>query len=202
MPRLVRGIFFGLQLLKQDALSQNWPRDSTIRNERTGSVVRHRSGGFTMIELIIVVAIIGVLASLAIAAYQTYTVRGQVAEAINVAGSLKAPIVDFFKRTDLPPVDRVDAGLSADPTDTSGSYVSQVLVVNGRIDITFGQQAKSDILSQTLSMTPYVTAGGEVVWRCGRAPPPEGQPMGHGSDRSAVYQPGDLDARYLPSSCR
>jgi type IV pilus assembly protein PilA len=189
-------------LLKRDVLSQNSPGELMIRKHRTGSVVRNRSGGFTIIELIIVVAIIGVLASLAISAYQTYAVRGQVAEAINLAGSLKAPIVDFYDRTNMPPADRVDAGLSAEPTDTSGSYVSQILVVNGRIDITFGKQANPDILNQTLSMTPYVTAGGEVVWRCGRASPPEGRPMGHGGGNSAVYQPGDLNPRYLPSSCR
>lgn len=158
--------------------------------------------GFTLIELMIVIAILGILASLAIAAYQTYTVRGQVAEAIGLAGSLEAPIVGAFKRTTTPPVDRVDAGLSADPTDTSGTYVSQVLVMNGRIDITFGQEAHPDILNQTLSVTPYITAGGEIIWRCGKAPPPEGQPLGHEGENAAVYQPGNLDPRYLPSSCR
>ena len=158
--------------------------------------------GFTLIELILVIAILGILASLAISAYQTYTVREQVAEGISLAASLQAPIVDTLERTGTPPVNRVDAGLSADPADTRGSYVSQVLIVNGRIDITFGQQANPDILGQTLSMTPYVTAGGEVVWRCGRAPPPNGQPIGHKAENPAVYHPGNLDPRYLPSSCR
>ena len=164
--------------------------------------MRHHSSGFTLIELIVVIAIVGVLASLAIATYQTYTVRAQVAEAINLAGGLKGPIADSFKRTGTPPAGLFDAGLSVDPTETSGNYVSQVSVMNGRIDITLGQQANPAILNQTLSITPYVTAGGDVVWRCGRAPPPEGQPMGHGSENSAVYQSGDLSARYLPPSCR
>lgn len=158
--------------------------------------------GFTLIELMIVIAILSILASLVIAAYQTYTVRGQVTEAISLAGSLEAPIVDAFRRASTPPVDRADAGLSPDPTDTSGSYVSQVMVVNGRIDITFGRQANPDILNQTLSLTPYVTLGGQVVWRCGRAKPPQGQPMGHETANPAVYQPGNLDPRYLPSGCR
>ncbi len=164
--------------------------------------MRHQNAGFTAIELVIVVGIIGVLASLAISAYQTYTVRSQVSEALDLAGSLKAPIADFFKRTSLPPADRVDAGLSADPADTSGRYVSQVAVINGRIDIAFGQQANPDILNQTLSITPYVGPGGQVLWRCGRAAPPEGRPMGSDSANPAVYQPGDLDPRYLPSGCR
>ena len=170
-------------------------------NVQMQPVIRYNRG-FTLIELLLVIAILGILASLAIAAYQTHTVRDQVTEAIVLARSLETPIVKAYKRTSMPPADRVDAGLSADPTDTSGSYVSQVLVVDGRIDITFGRQANPDILNQTLSMTPYVTAGGEVVWRCGRAQPPEGQPMGHETQNPAVYQPGNLDPRYLPSSCR
>lgn len=158
--------------------------------------------GFTLIELMLVIAILGILASLAISAYQTYTVRGQVAEALNLAASLETPIVDAFTRTGSPPTDRVGAGLSLDSTDISGSYVSQVRIVNGRIDITFGNQAHPDITSRTLSLTPYVTAEGDIVWRCGRAPAPAGRIMGHGSENQAVYQPGNLEPRYLPSSCR
>lgn len=158
--------------------------------------------GFTLIELMLVIAILGILASLAISAYQTYTVRKQVTEGISLAAGLQGPVVESFKRSGAPPVNRTDAGLSADPADTRGSYVSQVMIVNGRIDITFGQQANPDILGQTLSLTPYITPGGEFAWRCGRAPPPEGQPMGRHGQNPADYHPGNLDPRYLPSSCR
>ena len=147
----------------------------------------------------IVVAIIGILASLAVSAYQTFTVRAQVAEGINMAAGAKVPVVDAYTNDGTAPVDRVAAGMSANPADTRGSYVSQVDIANGRIAITYGgAQAHQAIVGQTLYVTPYETGGNSVVWRCGNASVPPGVLLQGGAPHLAPT----IENRYLPSSCR
>src|SRR5690606_14724888 len=97
--------------------------------------------GFTLIELMIVVAIIGILAAIAIPAYQDYTIRSQVSEGLTLAASAKSAVSEFYSNRGRAPADRTEAGLSPNATDTTGNYVSQVDVQNGVIEITYSSQS-------------------------------------------------------------
>ena len=164
--------------------------------------VIRKQQGFTLIELMIVVAIIGILASMAMSAYQTYTIRAQVAEAINMATGAKTPVIDAFNMDGEPPAGRAEAGMSVAPTDTKGKYVAQVDIVTGRVDVTFGGDAHSDIFGQTVSFTPYATPSDGFVWRCGAAPPPAGAVLLIGGGVEAAHLDPTFPSRYLPSTCR
>jgi len=160
--------------------------------------------GFTFIELMIVIAITGVLGTLAFSAYNTYSIRRQIIEGIDLATSMKAPIIDAFIAMGEAPSDRLAAGVAM-PTDTPlNKYVTEMNVNDGRIDIRFGNQANETITDRTLSLTPYEAADLEVVWICGNHIPSQGlNPLGFsGGGRQAVQIPATIESRYLPSYCR
>jgi type IV pilus assembly protein PilA len=174
----------------------------TPMNQYNRKYKQKYDGGFTLIELMIVIAIIGILASIAVTAYQTYTVRAQVAEALNMAAGAKTPVIDAFNMTGMPPADRAAAGMTPLPSDTQGKYVSGVDIDEGRVDITFGNQAHQDIQAGAVSFTPYMAPSGSIVWRCGSAAAPQGTALLTGGSSTSTYVAPTIDARYLPSSCR
>ncbi|MBT8421598.1 MAG: pilin, partial [Gammaproteobacteria bacterium] len=160
------------------------------------------------IELMIVVAIIGILASVGMGAYQTYMIRAQISEGITLAAAAKTPVLDAYQNNGEAPADRDEAGMTANAADTQGSYVASVAVNNGRLEVTYGNGANEAIANETLYLTPYETATGGIVWRCGNESQPSGgggplNTMGAaGGGNSATFQATNIDERYLPKSCR
>ncbi len=134
--------------------------------------------GFTLIELMIVVAIIGILAAVAIPAYQDYTIRAKVTEGLSLATAGKTAVSEFFSATGRLPNNNDSAGMEASG-NIKGNHVSSVAVSgSGLITVTFSNTP--DIQDSKIILTPTTESGG-VKWAC---------------------TSGDLVSKYRPSSCR
>ena len=142
--------------------------------------------GFTLIELMIVVAIIGILAAIAIPAYQDYTIRAQVSEGLSLSGAAKAAVTEYYQDQGAYPADNNEAGLEA-AANISGKYVSQVGVAANVITISYSntapQSANANINGATLTLTA-LDNGGSVSWTCAGGATLGGEP------------------KWLPAACR
>ncbi len=158
---------------------------SSEQIERSGldrSAIDNDQQGFTLIELMIVVAIIGILAAIAVPAYQDYSIRAQVAEGLNLSAGAKDAVNNYVADRGLWPSDNSTAGISADTT-IKGKYVTKVTVIsNGVIDVEYGGSAHALISGKALQLTPSTNAG-SVEWDCASAG-------------------AEIAARHLPGACR
>ena len=156
-----------------------------------------KRNGFTLIELMIVVAIIGILASIASPAYQDYTIRAQVIEAMSLTSTMKGSIDEYYRNRGEFPADNEAAGTPL-PEQMIGNYVNQITVEGGAMHVRFGNHANSRVADEILSIRPLIVPGSPLPplsWNCGYGTAPTGmEPVGE--NRSTV------EPKYLPSACR
>ena len=119
--------------------------------------------GFTLIQLMIVVAIIGILAAIALPAYQNYLIRAQVSEGPSLLGAVETSLSENYANTGTAPANLAAIGIN---NAITGKYVSGITMTNGQVTITYGNSANSAIKNQTVIWTPYQDANGDISWLC------------------------------------
>ena len=135
-----------------------------MRGSLKGCVMKKNQNGFTLIELMIVVAIIGILASMAIPTYQTYTIRAQVSEGLSLSGPMKVAVADYYNDTGGFPADNNIAGVDAAGSYTA-KYVDSITIIGAVISIRYGNDANAAINGETVTLTAIGNAG-SVAWTC------------------------------------
>ncbi len=151
-----------------------------MRSNLTDGDMKKEQRGFTLIELMIVVAIIGILAVIAIPVYRSYLIRTQISEGLTLSAGAKEAVSEYFMDRGVWPADNTEAGL-ADKHDIMGKYTNEVAVKDNVIEIKFGHDASTVIFDEKITLTA-VDSAGSISWTCASA--------------------GIIQPRHLPAACR
>jgi type IV pilus assembly protein PilA len=165
--------------------------------------------GFTLIELMIVIAIIGILAAIAIPAYQNYTIRAQVTEGLNLADGWKTAVSEFYAQNGQMPTGVTNDATAADQKTmfvtgaATGKYVSAITIDSGAIQVTYGsaapQTANLKIDKGLLYLIPALNKNFDIVWVCGLFKKPTDTTLD--ANTTATEASTTVAAQYLPSAC-
>ncbi|EMS5711398.1 pilin, partial [Neisseria gonorrhoeae] len=157
--------------------------------------------GFTLIELMIVIAIVGILAAVALPAYQDYTARAQVSEAILLAEGQKSAVTEYYLNNGKWPADNGDAGV-ASPDKIKGKYVQSVTVANGVVTATMNSSGvNKEIQGKKLSLWAK-RQDGSVKWFCGRPVQRNANDANNDDVTADDKNNNGIDTKHLPSTCR
>ncbi|HFC8090380.1 TPA: pilin [Neisseria meningitidis] len=158
--------------------------------------------GFTLIELMIVIAIVGILAAVALPAYQDYTARAQVSEAILLAEGQKSAVTEYYLNHGEWPANNSSAGV-ATSSEIKGKYVAGVKVENGVVTAEMKSTGvNKEIQGKKLSLWAK-RQNGSVKWFCGQ-PVTRNNAKANAANADDVTADGNdkIDTKHLPSTCR
>ncbi|CWO14758.1 pilin [Neisseria meningitidis] len=156
--------------------------------------------GFTLIELMIVIAIVGILAAVALPAYQDYTARAQVSEAILLAEGQKSAVTEYYLNHGIWPKNNTSAGVASSATDIKGKYVKSVEVKNGVVTAEMKSSGvNKEIQGKKLSLWAK-RQDGSVKWFCGQ---PVTRTAADSDDVAAANgkTADNINTKHLPSTC-